>query len=141
MLYNIKLKESAMLTHQSVVEMLYTMPSSVFFHHQPLIKYGNNKNPYFLSSLGCSIGVIIKFPWVSMSIANDIQQQLTQMHQWRQPLRPFPETTFEETKIAKYMTDKLINVYFYIHQGLDKTGVVTTLSAGNMTKKSLCTAL
>ena len=70
-----------------------------------------------------------------MAIANDIQQLHADMRQWRQHLHQFPETAFEETKTAKFIADKLTSFGLDVHQGLGKTGVVATLSAGNSDKK------
>jgi amidohydrolase len=70
-----------------------------------------------------------------MAIAKDIQQLHADMRQWRQHLHQFPETAFEETKTAKFIADKLTSFGLDVHQGLGKTGVVATLSAGNSDKK------
>ena len=70
-----------------------------------------------------------------MAIVNDIQQLHADMRQWRQHLHQFPETAFEETKTAKFIADKLTSFGLDVHQGLGKTGVVATLSAGNSDKK------
>jgi len=70
-----------------------------------------------------------------MAIAKDIQQLHADMRQWRQHLHQFPETAFEETQTAKFIADKLTSFGLDVHQGLGKTGVVATLSAGNSDKK------
>jgi hippurate hydrolase len=70
-----------------------------------------------------------------MSIANDIKQLHTEMRLWRQHLHQFPETAFEETKTAKFIAEKLASFGLEVRQGLGKTGVVATLSAGNSSKK------
>ncbi len=70
-----------------------------------------------------------------MSIANDISQLHAGMRQWRQHLHQFPETAFEEMETAKFIADKLMSFGLEVHQGLGKTGVVATLSAGNSNKK------
>jgi amidohydrolase len=70
-----------------------------------------------------------------MTIANDIQQLHADMRQWRQHLHQFPETAFEETQTARFITDKLTSFGLDVHQGLGKTGVVATLSAGNSNHK------
>lgn len=70
-----------------------------------------------------------------MSIANDINQLHADMRQWRQHLHRYPETAFEETETAKFVADKLMSFGLEVHQGLGKTGVVATLSAGNGSKK------
>ncbi|MFZ2169042.1 MAG: M20/M25/M40 family metallo-hydrolase, partial [Methylococcaceae bacterium] len=70
-----------------------------------------------------------------MSIANDISQLHADMRQWRQHLHQFPETAFEEAETAKFIAGKLMSFGLEVHQGLGKTGVVATLSAGNSNKK------
>jgi amidohydrolase len=70
-----------------------------------------------------------------MSITNDISQLHIDMRQWRQHLHQFPETAFEETETAKFIAKKLMSFGLQVHQGLGKTGVVATLSAGNSSKK------
>jgi amidohydrolase len=70
-----------------------------------------------------------------MSIANDISQLHADMRQWRQHMHQFPETAFEEMETAKFIADKLMSFGLEVHQGLGKTGVVATLSAGNSSKK------
>ena len=71
-----------------------------------------------------------------MAIANDMQQQLhTDMRFWRQHLHRYPETAFEETATAQFIAGKLTGFGLDVHQGLGKTGVVGTLSAGNSDRK------
>ena len=70
-----------------------------------------------------------------MVIADEIQQLHADMRQWRQHLHQFPETAFEETETAKFIADKLTSFGLVVHQGLGKTGVVATLSAGNSDHK------
>jgi amidohydrolase len=70
-----------------------------------------------------------------MAIANDIQRLHADMRQWRQHLHQFPETAFEETQTANFIADKLASFGLEVHQGLGKTGIVATLSAGNSSKK------
>ena len=50
-------------------------------------------------------------------------------------MHQFPETAFEETETAKFIAKKLMSFGLQVHQGLGKTGVVATLSAGNSSKK------
>ncbi len=57
------------------------------------------------------------------------------MRLWRQHLHQFPETAFEEKETAQFIADKLVSFGLDVHQGLGKTGVVATLSAGNSDKK------
>jgi len=66
---------------------------------------------------------------------NEINQLHEPMRQWRQHLHQFPETAFEETETARFIADKLTGFGLEVHQGLGKTGVVATLSAGNSDKK------
>ncbi len=70
-----------------------------------------------------------------MAIANEIQQLHADMRQWRQHLHQFPETAFEETGTAQFIADKLTSFGLNVHQGLGKTGVVATLSAGSSDRK------
>lgn len=70
-----------------------------------------------------------------MTIPNEIHQLHQDMRQWRQHLHQFPETAFEETETAKFIADKLAEFGLGVHQGLGKTGVVATLTAGNSSKK------
>lgn len=50
-------------------------------------------------------------------------------------MHQFPETAFEETETAQFIADKLTSFGLEVHQGLGKTGVVATLSAGNSDQK------
>ncbi|MBF6646984.1 M20 aminoacylase family protein [Methylobacter sp. BlB1] len=70
-----------------------------------------------------------------MPIPSDIQQLHDEMRQWRRHLHQFPETAFEETGTARFIADKLSDFGLDVHQGLGRTGVVATLSAGNSDKK------
>jgi amidohydrolase len=70
-----------------------------------------------------------------MAIVNEIQQLHADMRQWRRHLHQFPETAFEETETTKFIADKLTSFGLDVHQGLAKTGVVATLSAGTSGKK------
>lgn len=70
-----------------------------------------------------------------MAIANEIQQLHADLRQWRRHLHQFPETAFEETRTAQFIADKLTSFGLDVHQGLGRTGVVATLSAGNSDHK------
>jgi amidohydrolase len=70
-----------------------------------------------------------------MPIPSDIQQLHDDMRQWRRHLHQFPETAFEETATAEFIADKLSGFGLDVHQGLGRTGVVATLSAGDSDKK------
>ena len=72
---------------------------------------------------------------LTMAIANEIQQLHADLRQWRQHLHQFPETAYEETGTAQFIADKLTSFGLDVHQGLGKTGVVATLSAGNSIHK------
>jgi hippurate hydrolase len=70
-----------------------------------------------------------------MSIYKEIDEMFDEMCRWRQHLHQFPETAFEETKTSAFIASKLTSFGLDVHQGLGKTGVVASLSAGNSTKK------
>jgi len=73
-----------------------------------------------------------------MTIANatvNNPQLLKQMQQWRQHLHRFPEIAYEETQTAAFIAEKLRSFGLTVHQGLAKTGVVASLSAGSGDKK------
>jgi len=70
-----------------------------------------------------------------MSTVHNLQPLQALMREWRQHLHQFPETAFEETQTAQFIADKLAGFGLEVHQGLGKTGVVATLSAGTSTKK------
>ena len=61
---------------------------------------------------------------------NDRQPLHADMRAWRRYLHRHPETAFEETETAQFIADKLCSFGLEVHQGLGKTGVVATLSAG-----------
>jgi hippurate hydrolase len=71
----------------------------------------------------------------AMILTNELQQLHADMRLWRQHLHQFPETAFEEIQTAKFIADKLTSFGLDVHQGLGKTGVIATLSAGNSDKK------
>jgi amidohydrolase len=60
----------------------------------------------------------------------DLQQLHAEMREWRQHLHQHPETAFEEVETARFVAEKLKAFGLIVHQGLGKTGVVATLSAG-----------
>ena len=70
-----------------------------------------------------------------MTLINKLQHLHADMRDWRQHLHQFPETAFEETETAQFIADKLASFGLDVHQGLGKTGVVATLSAGNSDQK------
>ena len=65
-----------------------------------------------------------------MTLANNRQSLHADMREWRRHLHRHPETAFEETETAQFIADKLRSFGLDVHQGLGKTGVVATLSAG-----------
>ena len=69
----------------------------------------------------------------------DLITQLKKMHgemcQWRQHLHQFPETAYEESVTAKFISEKLQEFGLQVHRGLAETGVVASLSCGNGDKK------
>lgn len=70
-----------------------------------------------------------------MSDITALNQLHGEMRQWRQHLHQFPETAYEETATAQFITDKLTEFGLKAHRGLATTGVVATLSVGNGNKK------
>jgi len=65
----------------------------------------------------------------------EIDALFNEMCRWRQHLHQYPETAFEETKTSAFIASKLTGFGLDIHQGLGKTGVVASLSAGDSAKK------
>jgi amidohydrolase len=65
-----------------------------------------------------------------MTFNGDLQQLHAEMRDWRRHLHRHPETAFEEVETARFVADKLKAFGLTVHQGLGKTGVVATLSAG-----------
>lgn len=57
------------------------------------------------------------------------------MREWRRHLHQYPETAFEETQTAQFVTAKLREFGLDVHEGLGGTGVVGTLRAGTGGKK------
>ncbi len=70
-----------------------------------------------------------------MSIYQEIQAMHDEMCLWRQSIHQYPETAFEETRTAAFISEKLISFGLEVHQGLGITGVVASLSLGNNDKK------
>jgi hippurate hydrolase len=58
-----------------------------------------------------------------------------EMRIWRQYLHQIPELAYQETQTSQFIADKLTDFGLKVHQGLAKTGVVATLSAGNSNKR------
>ena len=70
-----------------------------------------------------------------MTIPAEIQNSSGDMRKWRHHLHQFPETAFEETDTAAYISDRLQSFGMEVHSGLGRTGVVASLSAGTGTRK------
>ncbi|MGR8981004.1 MAG: M20 aminoacylase family protein [Gammaproteobacteria bacterium] len=68
-------------------------------------------------------------------MGDEIKSLHSEMRRWRRHFHQFPETAFEETETAKFVAEKLKEFGLEVHQGLGKTGVVATLSAGDSPKK------
>ena len=67
-----------------------------------------------------------------MNTPKDVLKPLiNDMCQWRQHLHQYPETAFEETKTAQFISDKLKSFGLNVHQGLGGTGVVASITAGD----------
>ena len=64
-----------------------------------------------------------------------IENMQAEMRTWRQHFHQFPETAFEEKQTSKFISSKLMEFGLEVYQGLGKTGVVASLSAGKSTKK------
>jgi amidohydrolase len=54
-----------------------------------------------------------------------------EMAEWRHDIHAHPETAFEEQRTAALVANKLESFGLRVHQGLGRTGVVGTLSAGS----------
>jgi amidohydrolase len=65
-----------------------------------------------------------------MAIPSEIQQNVNAMRKWRQHLHQYPETAFEETDTAAFISEKLRSFGMEVHSGLGRTGVVASLSTG-----------
>jgi hippurate hydrolase len=52
------------------------------------------------------------------------------MRRWRQHIHQHPETAYEETDTADFISDKLESFGLQVHRGLGMTGVVASLSTG-----------
>ena len=66
-----------------------------------------------------------------MSLIDKLTPLHSQMLDWRHHLHQFPETAFEESKTAAFISKHLLSFRLDVHQGLAKTGVVASLSVGN----------
>jgi len=70
-----------------------------------------------------------------MNNNDDLQQFHEDMRAWRHSIHQHPETAYEEVETARFVAEKLQSFGLTVHQGLGKTGVVATLSAGDSPRK------
>ena len=66
-----------------------------------------------------------------MAILESIKLLHGEMAEWRHDLHAHPETAFEEQRTSALVAKKLQSFGLRVHQGLGRTGVVGTLSAGS----------
>jgi hippurate hydrolase len=66
-----------------------------------------------------------------MNILPEIAALVPEMNEWRHHIHAHPETAFEETATAAFVSDKLASFGLEVHTGLAKTGVVGVLRCGN----------
>jgi len=66
-----------------------------------------------------------------MAIVEQIKLLHGEMADWRHDIHAHPETAFEERRTAALVAKKLESFGLSVHQGLGRTGVVGTLSAGS----------
>ncbi len=69
-----------------------------------------------------------------MSLIEKLKPLHSPMLDWRHHLHQFPETAFEESATAAFISQQLQSFGLDVHRGLAKTGVVSTLTAGNSDK-------
>lgn len=70
-----------------------------------------------------------------MTSANILKTWHEEMRQWRRHLHQFPETAFEETSTARFISERLQAFGLEVHEGLGETGIVARLSAGSGPRK------
>lgn len=66
-----------------------------------------------------------------MAIVEQIKLLHREMAEWRHDIHAHPETAFEEHRTSALVAKKLESFGLSVHQGLGRTGVVGTLSAGS----------
>jgi len=66
-----------------------------------------------------------------MAILEKIGALHQEMAEWRHDIHAHPETAFEEQRTSALVAKKLESFGLRVHQGLGRTGVVGTLSAGS----------
>jgi hippurate hydrolase len=69
-----------------------------------------------------------------MAILDQIKLLHGEMAEWRHDIHAHPETAFEERRTSALVVKKLESFGLRVHQGLGRTGVVGTLSAGSGTR-------
>ncbi len=70
-----------------------------------------------------------------MTTVNKLSEWHASMRQWRRHLHQFPETAFEENETARFIAARLKEFELDVHQGLGKTGIVASLTAGTSSRK------
>ena len=66
-----------------------------------------------------------------MASLEQMQLLRGEMADWRHDIHAHPETAFEERRTSALVAQKLASFGLSVHQGLGRTGVVGTLSAGS----------
>ena len=66
-----------------------------------------------------------------MAIIEHMKRLHGEMAEWRHDIHAHPETAFEEKRTSALVAKKLESFGLSVHQGLGRTGVVGTLSAGS----------
>ena len=66
-----------------------------------------------------------------MAIIEQLKRLHGEMAEWRHDIHAHPETAFEEKRTSALVANKLASFGLSVHQGLGRTGVVGTLSAGS----------
>ena len=66
-----------------------------------------------------------------MEIIEKIRSLHGEMAEWRHDIHAHPETAFEEQRTAALVAQRLESFGLRVHQGLGRTGVVGTLTAGS----------
>ena len=69
-----------------------------------------------------------------MKIISAIEARQEQLTQWRRDIHRHPELAFDESRTADFVATQLESYGIEVTQGVGKTGVVGTLTAGNSTK-------
>ncbi|MBU2569174.1 MAG: amidohydrolase [Gammaproteobacteria bacterium] len=70
-----------------------------------------------------------------MTTVKKLSEWHASMRQWRRHLHQFPETAFEENETARFIAARLREFGLDVHQGLGKTGIVASLTAGTSSRK------